>query len=123
VRYGARYDLKQRTLLKAGGPKQSKPAEARQKDGARKRHREESPAKDNKNSIGIVIDTPDALIAKFDREFIKQLEQEVRATLDDVAKKQKAGIWTEMVTTQKDRSCPDWSDMDKVLTMVPQTVL
>lgn len=57
---------------------------------------------------------PTALLDKFDHEFLKQLEQNVRAVLDDVAKKQKDGIWTEMVTKQKDGIYPDWSGMDKV---------
>jgi len=60
------------------------------------------------------LHTPDALIAKFDRESIKRLEQRVRATLDDVAERQEDGIWTEMVTRQADGVYLDWSDMDKV---------
>jgi len=36
LRHGARYDLKQRKLLEAGGPKQSERPDARSKDGARK---------------------------------------------------------------------------------------
>ena len=60
------------------------------------------------------LEIPKDRIAKFDHSLINQLEKHVRATLDDVAQKQKDGVWTEMVTVQKDGVYPDWSGMDKV---------